>query len=339
MAEELPPTAPAAAPVAPVAEVEPTIPTDEGSFAEHEAAFGPVDPSLEGEAREKAEASKQKIRHRARSQQASPADVPRIQKLTKEKRELEERLAAYESNRPPAQPPQPQAPPQQPAQQPKPPAPSGQPQPPAAAQVEPTRQKPSEDEVGAKYPTYADFVEDLAEWKSEQRDAARQRESEEKGNREHWERGRQEWIKKHEVYQGRLAEFVKDHADYQALLEQHQTLNLPPPAYEAVLRHENGPAFMYHLLQHPDQLTEMLFLMDGKPASEDYVAHATRWLSSRVQAGTTGSAAATPPRLVVPRPPNPVRTGPLQTSEDVPGDDSSLAEHEHAFGTRRSARR
>ncbi len=31
------------------------------------------------------------------------------------------------------------------------------------------RARPSEDEVGAKYPTYADFVEDLADWKAEKR--------------------------------------------------------------------------------------------------------------------------------------------------------------------------
>ncbi len=37
-------------------------------------------------------------------------------------------------------------------------------QPPAA-----TRTKPSEDQVGSKYQTYADFVEDLADWKAEQR--------------------------------------------------------------------------------------------------------------------------------------------------------------------------
>ena len=42
-----------------------------------------------------------------------------------------------------------------------------------AAPVAPqTRQKPIEDEVGTKYQTYADFAEDLADWKVEQRLAA-----------------------------------------------------------------------------------------------------------------------------------------------------------------------
>jgi len=42
----------------------------------------------------------------------------------------------------------------------------------AAAAPSPTRPKPSESEVGDKYESYADFVEDLADWKSEQRLAA-----------------------------------------------------------------------------------------------------------------------------------------------------------------------
>jgi hypothetical protein len=36
-----------------------------------------------------------------------------------------------------------------------------------------TRGKPTEDEVGTKYKTYAEFAEDLADWKYEQREAAR----------------------------------------------------------------------------------------------------------------------------------------------------------------------
>jgi hypothetical protein len=46
-----------------------------------------------------------------------------------------------------------------------------------APAVQATRPKPTEEQVGTTYPTYADFVEDLAEWKSEQRDARRQAEA------------------------------------------------------------------------------------------------------------------------------------------------------------------
>ncbi len=52
-------------------------------------------------------------------------------------------------------------------------APAAVPSPAAAQPVPPaaplTRAKPTEAEVGAKYESYADFVEDLADWKAEQR--------------------------------------------------------------------------------------------------------------------------------------------------------------------------
>ena len=42
----------------------------------------------------------------------------------------------------------------------------------AAAPAEPTRAKPTEDMIGTVYQTYADFVEDLADYKAEQRQSA-----------------------------------------------------------------------------------------------------------------------------------------------------------------------
>lgn len=50
--------------------------------------------------------------------------------------------------------------------------PSVSPAPAAPAAPSPTRAKPSEDDIGTKYQTYGEFVEDLADWKSEQRLAA-----------------------------------------------------------------------------------------------------------------------------------------------------------------------
>jgi len=60
------------------------------------------------------------------------------------------------------------------AQQPRPePQRQEQPQqPPVAQSAQPTREKPSEDDIGTKYETYAAFVEDLSDWKTEQRLAA-----------------------------------------------------------------------------------------------------------------------------------------------------------------------
>ncbi len=66
------------------------------------------------------------------------------QDATQRALQLEERLKALETRQSPSEP------------TPRPAAPAG-------------RAKPLEAEVGVKYPTYADFVEDLSDWKAEQR--------------------------------------------------------------------------------------------------------------------------------------------------------------------------
>jgi len=83
---------------------------------------------------------------------AQKSDAERALEAEKTARaDLERRLAALEASR------------TVPAAQTPPPSPV-----PAPA-AQPTRQKPSESEVGVKYETYADFAEDLADWKVEQR--------------------------------------------------------------------------------------------------------------------------------------------------------------------------
>lgn len=75
------------------------------------------------------------------------------QAAERERDELRQRLAAYEQRQ--TAPQTPQA------------APS-----PSNGALPPTRPKPSEDQIGTTYPTYADFAEDLADWKYEQRQAS-----------------------------------------------------------------------------------------------------------------------------------------------------------------------
>ncbi len=73
------------------------------------------------------------------------------QDATQRALQLEERLKALETRQ---SPPEPVQRPSEPIQRPAAPA---------------ARAKPLEAEVGVKYPTYADFVEDLSDWKAEQR--------------------------------------------------------------------------------------------------------------------------------------------------------------------------
>ena len=72
----------------PVAEATPATlephPTDTASLSDHEAVFGPPDPSLEGDAKVKNDEARAKGRHRAKSQEAGPQDVGRIGELSGE---------------------------------------------------------------------------------------------------------------------------------------------------------------------------------------------------------------------------------------------------------------
>ncbi len=321
---------------------EPVV-ADDSPLSEHESVFGPADPTLDGDAKKANDEKRARVRHRAASQQAGPEDVPRIQKFTKDIRERDERLAAIEKENAElkarlSQPHTPQSARQdgqdhhgqattssQPSQQQQP------------AQLQPTRQKPTMDEIGdgLKYETFEAYNEDLVDWKHEQREAAR--EATDKQRREEQQRteAQQSYQKATETFATKLAAFKANHADYDTLAAQHLTTFIPPAANRALLEHDNGPALVYHLFTHPDVLAEMQLLMDGRPPTADYVAIATRWLNARAQAVVTGSAAPKPPPKLAPPPPNPVRTGHTTTGDDIPDDDAPLSAHEAKWGQQR----
>lgn len=319
---------------------------DDLSLEDHEAAFGPADPSLTDEAKVQAETKRERIRHRAASQQATPEDIVKISAYTARakaaedaagiKRETGESERVYRlrvraelaerAKTPSASVEQVQPRIEQPAQR------TTQQQ---QTGPEPTRPKPSEDEIGDKYPTHAAFVEDLTDWKFEQRIAAAQQTYQQQQATEAQAQVQREFNAALDTYRGRAKSFMAKHADFDDLVKSNATINFPPAVFKSIIQDDNGPAFMYHLLTHPDQLAEVVTLWDEKLPSDVHVANATRWLSSRAQAVITGSAAPTPPLPPASRPPNPVRTGPMKTGDELPGDDSSLAEHTKAFGPKR----
>jgi len=310
--------APAAEPVEDVA-----IPAEESSLADHEAAYGrSVDPSLKPDEQTAVTEKRERIRHRAKSQQATPGDAPRIAELTRKLREAEEQLKAVRT--PQSQPVARQEPAPETRQS-------------AAVVTQPAA------EVSDKftYPTYAEALGktpdlDYDAWQDAKDEARYQWRKAKDTAATQAAQQQQEHSQRLSTYKERATSFAKDHNDYDTLLSKHEQegVTIPAPAYHVILTNDNGPAMLYHLLSHPDQLAEMHFLMAGKPATNETVAHATRWLSSRMQAAPTGSVAPTPPVVTAPRPPNPVRTGALKTADDPPGDASSLGEHEKAYGKR-----
>lgn len=338
----------AAATPDPVA-IEPVPVSEESqSLADHEASFArlpngarPEPAAPEGETaseREERERDAQgRFRHRAQSQKASAEDVAEIGSLTKQLREKERELAAIDPDALSGSPRVLGLKRQIEAldvrlSKAKAPAATAQP---AARSEEPLRQtvtlraKPTEDEIGTKYATYGDYVEDLTDWKAEQRDATRAAASQ----------ASQQQAQHQAIVQAhnqRLAAFAKTTPDFETIVQPFiDGVKIPALLGAAVMLDDNGAQYVYHLAKHPALVDELYLLTDGKDVNESNVAIVQRRLKEHAQAATTGSAATARPLFIPPKPPNPVRTGPIRTGDDLPGDESSLAAHEAAFSRRR----
>lgn len=263
-------------------------------------------------------------RHRAKDQ-ATPADVPRIQELSKQNAELKKQIEA--SKAPDAQPvqqaPQPQAPPVQTAPAMPPPARPQTPQTFPAFDVWLAAQ-------GNTEKTYDDYQDARADWRWQINDALNRAVE---ANRKALDTRQQ----KVDAYEAGKVKARTQYADFDALLE--KAPNVSGVMVEALLASERSAEIAYHLASHPELATELArdtFQHDPsafKPMQrllESYLApHA---------AAVVGSALALvkPP----PKPPNPTRTQvPMKSGDEPPGDDASFEEHEKAFPDSRRRRR
>ncbi len=331
----------------PVAAPEPI--EDAGSLSDHEASFShgrkaPKEPAPKADpvaadgddgAAPVAETRDDKGRFRktASKDVAGPADVPRIRELTKKLHDLERERDEWKSkvSAPAAAVVQPAAP--------------VAPAVPAIAATFTEREPTIQDFANDPDP-YASYVRALARYdrKKEQfdTDQVTAKERAERHEKDSLAQAEATFAKVQSDYQARLEPFKAAHKDFDGLLKASADAPLPPLLQATVLLHDKGPEFVYHLLRHPDQLAEMTLLTDGKAVTDQNVAIATRWLTSRATAAPTGSTVPIAPKpFAVPRPPNPVLTGPMSAGDELPDEQSSLAEHEGAFyhGKRKTARR
>ena len=324
---------------------------DGGSLADHEASFGgpvaredakqakddskAVEATAEGtdESTEPAQESKSderdeqgRFKHRAKSQQAKPEDVPRIRELTKRLRDAEMDRDRWRSQieqgnghradvRPDVGTPKPVQPEAKPS----------------AGFTEP---EPKLEQFDAHDDPYGSYLRAVTRWEARQERFEWDRQATEARTRAEQEAVRRAAAERvqevTESYRSKLEPFVTSHPDFNDLMSQYGTFELSPLAQATLMLHDKGPDLVYYLLQHPDELAEMQLLTDGKAVSESTVATATRWLERRASAVLTGSAIPSVPKRTPPPPPNPVRTVPNR-GDSTPTDDGSLAEHERAF--------
>src|SRR5206468_8887014 len=183
---------------------------------------------------------------------------------------------------------------------------------------------------------YGAYVTALSEWIADQKITA-------------WEAKRQQAEQQriadaearriHTSFEERKAAARLKHPDFDAVALESETA-IPAGSLIAawILEHKTGAEVLYHLQSHPDEL-DALLKGPVLEQAESLALLSQRFSSNgRSRAAETGSAPATngsPP----PRPPNPVRTGPLRSGSEPPDPDkASLAEHERYWSQQRSRR-
>ncbi len=245
-----------------------------------------------------------KTRHRARSQQASPEDVPRIQGLTARAKAAEERAAALEAEvakykTPPVA------------------APTAAPAPPADPEPD-----------VAQFDDYNKFVKQQARWEARQELADAHQRQQQAQQEAQWA---QSWKQ-------RIDTAKQAHADFEAVALSTPVPWQPGSVVDQFIREDdNGPEILYHLQSNPaerDSLGQMTVLQ----ASKHLALLSQRLLSpSPAAAGSNGAAPGSAIRNLPPKPPTPLRTEAQRGSPSPPPTDGSLsiAEHARAFGPKR----
>lgn len=261
-------------------------------------------------------------RHKARSQVATPEDVPRIHELTRRLRETERKLADLTTK--PADIPQVSLPKVVESHA------SG-----GFSEKEPVQEDflTQPDPYAALQRALAAYDRRKDEFEAKQQATKERTEAQQKAQAD-------QWGQITAAHQARAEAFLTHTKDAAERLSKAPARDVPfpPLLHIALLLDTKGPERMLYLAEHPDVLDELVLLTDGKPITDQTVAIVQRSVASRVKDAPTGSSTPAPVALA-PRPLNPVRTAPTTPPDELPGDDSSLAEHEQVWGRSRRRRR
>lgn len=282
---------------------------------------------------------------RAKSQQATPADVELINQYTKRLRAAEDALGVTITKQPgeservyqlrrraelaelrrDAKP------------QPQPAAPAPRPTQPAAPTTF-TEPEPRYEDFADAPDQYAAHLRAVTAW-DRRKDAFEQQQqfaqTEQHRQIEQRNAQRDAYFQQQEArHAERMQAYHQAHPQAQAILDAAGEVNLTPALYLAILTADNGPQLLLRLAQDDALRDDLTDVTDGRPLTRDLVERVQRRLSRGLTDAPTGSSPALTP-VSVPRPPNPVRTGPMKPADSPPGDDAPLSAHEAAYGFRR----
>ncbi len=163
-----------------------------------------------------------------------------------------------------------------------------------------------------QFETYEDFVEALADWKSEQKFAARDAVSARQADAERV-------LNTHTQYTERQEQYAATVADYWEKVHSNANRALSPVMTQAILASEQGPAIIYYLSTHPEEVDQLTRETLNVPV--DAAPLMRRLLESKVSVASASSPAQTAPvvRRSAPTPIKPVGSG-LTVADTAPDD-------------------
>ena len=208
----------------------------------------------------------------------------------------------------------------------------------AAESVKPaeTRTKPKPGDLDkngqSKYATYEDFVEDLADWRADQRTAALRAELQQA---ESTRKAQTETQTMQAAWQQRVEAAREQHADFDkvAFAEDSPVRLIPEgSAMDAyILRAPNGAELLYHLAENEDEITRIVALGPFEQVAELVKLELKLAPPESAGEGEEGGEKPAKPAIPIskaPTPPNPVRR-PAGTSKAFnPMDSATWTDHE-----------
>lgn len=171
------------------------------------------------------------------------------------------------------------------------------------SRVWPARSKPQESEVGEKYKTYADFVEDLADWKAEvkvaEAEAKRRSGDQTRQEQDRAEAAQRELQQDQANFTKRVEKFVETHPNYVDVVSAVEDFPTPPTMQMHLLKSDVGPDLVYYMATHVEEARNIAALPPARMLVE--LGKLEERLKPRVEKKV-------PPRSKAPIPPTPVRS-------------------------------
>lgn len=269
-----------------------------------------------------------KARHRAKSQQASPDDVPRIRELTGRLRAAEEEVTRLKAAH---------ASPERIAT-----AERKVEQADTRSAAAPVEDDPEPTEDDPKYGgDYGKFLSDQARWAARDEHRKIDAKKAERTATERREAAQQETLKTFaERVTAAKDRYGDDYADTLAWdvpwLQQDGTPHRNAVAVDQfIMEHEAGPDVLHFLRTHPDEIKALSGMSPLQQIARLTLLSQRTAFSPSQPAGSTGAAAASVQVKLPHRPPTPVRTEARSVSGPPPTDGTlSVAEHAKRFARR-----